>query len=107
CFTESSFTDGPGPAASAPLSTDVLGLRVLRGDLRPLSERGCSVGITVGLVTAANTTKGPLRERQLVPHAPARAAATRARVEATGNVKRSPTPRRLVLQHGGELSPGT
>src|SRR5690606_16774335 len=77
CFIEDSFTHTPhGACASAILSTDVLRLRLLDGDVRPgtgrrggcvydpriLRQARCSIGVAVGLVTATAATKDSLAE---------------------------------------------
>src|SRR5690606_27952540 len=86
CFIEDSFTHTPhGAWASAILSTDVLRLRLLDGDVRPgtgrrggcvydpriLRQARCSIGVAVGLVTATAATKDSLAEAERFANHPA------------------------------------
>ena len=90
CFPESSFAQDEESSARASLSTGVLRLRVLRGDVRLLTLRRYrrvtrevhgSVGVTVGLVTATAAMKCSFGQRELLGEAAACAAATCAPAE--------------------------
>src|SRR5690606_9922353 len=96
CFIEDSFTHPPhGACASAILSTDVLRLRLLDGDVRPgtgrrggcvydpriLRQARCSIDVAVGLVTATAATKDSLAEAERFANHPAPSTAPRAGIE--------------------------